>query len=712
MTYFPSIDESYYTDNDRSITQVMDSLYSQNITSNQSFWVEADNDNRFAAGDQNLFNEMYGGYTTNRSRQFSFNRIKRVLNMVSGYQRQHRKSTKVTPVESGAQKTADQFTKLLYHVYSHDNALETISDAFEGAITGGMNLLSTWIDYSTDCINGTIRTDNISYNSFLMDSFFRKKDLSDCNFIWTRKFLSRRQVMALLPGRENEIKDMRGCGNKDGKFNFIPESFNAGPKSLMVYDEFWYMDSRAVQTIVDTETGETVEWRGQDDDLKEFLSRYPQTIVVKNDIPSVKLAIVVQGKVMFNGPNPMGIDEYPFVPVWCYYNPQIPYYPLRIQGITRGLRDSQYLYSRSRINMLDIQESQINSGWIYKENALVNPKDVFLSGQGKGLALKAEAQMTDVMRIEPPQIPASMIQLNELLGQELTQISGVNEELLGSSTDNDKAGVLEMLRQGAGLVTLQPIFDNLDQSQRLLGKIHMKMIAANWTPGKVARIINEEPTEEFYNRAFSTYDAIVEEAPLTATQKQMALQQALYLREMGIEIPVGYLLENMQLPNKDKLIEEITANMQKAQQQQQQMEELQMQQLMVENETKVSYAEGQRALAAERLNKVNLDAALSAERIQRAEEDKTGAFLNLAKALKELEGMEISQIAEGLQIKRDMELHDREGKKHEQELASAQAEQQLAAQERMQKMAQEQQQMQASKQQQGPSSMSQSIPQQ
>ena len=480
----------------------------------------------------------------------------------------------------------------------------------------------------------------------------------------------------------------------------------------MVYDEFWYMDSRSVQTIVDTETGETVEWRGQDDDLKEFLSRYPQTIVVKNEIPSVKLAIVVQGKVMYNGPNPMGIDEYPFVPVWCYYNPQIPYYPLRIQSITRGLRDSQYLYSRSRINMLDIQESQINSGWIYKENALVNPKDVFLSGQGKGLALKAEAQMTDVMRIEPPQIPASMIQLNEMLGQELTQISGVNEELLGSSTDNDKSGVLEMLRQGASLVTLQPIFDNLDQSQRLLGKIHMKMIAADWTPGKIARIINEEPTEEFYNRAFSTYDAIVEEAPLTSTQKQMALQQALYLREMGIEIPVGYLLENMQLPNKDKLIEEIAANMQKAQQQQQTMEELQMQQLMVENETKISYAEGQRALAAERLNKVNLDAALSAERIQRAEEDKTGAFLNLAKALKELEGMEISQIAEGLQIKRDMELHDREGKAHEQQLAQAQAEQQLAAQERMQKMAQEQQQMQASQQQQGPSSMSQSIPQQ
>ena len=91
------------------------------------------------------------------------------------------------------------------------------------------------------------------------------------------------------------------------------------------------------------------------------------------------------------------------------------------------------------------------------------------------------------------------------------------------------------------------------------------------------------------------------------------------------------------------------------------------------------------------------------------------APIDVLKALKELEGMEISQIAEGLQIKRDMELHDREGKKHEQDLAQAQAEQQLAAQERMQKMAQEQQQMQAQQAQQAqqaPSSMSQSMPQQ
>jgi hypothetical protein len=636
---------------------MMDNTYAKYITINQSFWSEADIDSRFKAGDQALFSDIYGNLPAFRRRQFNFNRIRRIVNMICGYQRQHRKSTQVTPIEIGAQETADQFTKLLYHVNSHGNVLETISDAFEGAVTTGMNLLSTWIDYTSDPINGTIKVDNVSYNGYLIDPYFKNKDLSDCNSLWTRKYLSRNQVIALLPGRQDEIKNMSGWGNRDGKFQFMPEAYNYGQQDLVIYDEFWYLSTRSQQVICDTETGETIEWRGEKDDLEEFLRLYPQTVVINNEIPSVKLAIVVQGKVMYHGPNPMGLDCYPFVPVWCYYEPQIPYFPWRVQGVVRSLRDAQYLYNRRMITSLDILESQITSGWKYKENALVNPKDIFLSGQGRGIALKAEAMMTDAEQILPPQVPPSMLQLCELLGNELSQISGVNEELLGSAED-EKAGILSMLRQGAGLVTLQSLFDNLDQSQKLLGKIHLQLMQSNWTPGKVSRIINEEPSDEFYNRAFSQYDAIVEEAPLTSTQKQMALQQALYLKELGVPIPTEYLLDNMQLPDKNELIEKITKQEQAQYQQEQQMAQLQMQQLHVDNETKISYAEGQRALAAERLNKIRLDAAVSAERIQKSEEESTGAFLNLVKAVKEIEGMGVEQIAQAVQImKTTQEMH-------------------------------------------------------
>ena len=94
---------------------------------------------------------------------------------------------------------------------------------------------------------------------------------------------------------------------------------------------------------------------------------YPSITVIEQEVPTVNLAIVVQGKVIYSGRNPLGIDKYPFIPVIAYYEPSMPYYPYRIQGVVRGLRDSQYLYNRRKVIELDILESQINSGWKYKE---------------------------------------------------------------------------------------------------------------------------------------------------------------------------------------------------------------------------------------------------------------------------------------------------------------------------------------------------------
>ena len=491
---FPELGPEFYEENDNSLLARMSTFYKDSITINQSFWEEAQVDTRFEAGDQTLWTDMYGLVPQNKRKQFNFNRIRRVINMISGYQRQNRKSTIVTPVENGDAETSDQFTKILMWINNREGVLDTVSESFHGALVTGLNLMQVWVDYRSDPVSGSIKVDNCAHNAFLIDPFFRKKDLSDCNAIWKRSYLTRKEVLSLLPDQHDVVMSLPAKEERDGKFNYMPESFNVGPKNLMMYDEYYYWDYRNQRILIDTVTGETMEWTSNDEDaLKEYLRYYPQVTVSEAEVPTVRVAIVVQGKVMYDGPNPMGIDKYPFVPVFGYYNPQMSDYSWRIQGVVRGLRDAQYLYNRRKVIELDILESQINSGFKYKIDSLVNPKDVFLSGQGRGLALKQDAQMTDVEQILPPQIPPSMIQLSELLGKEIQEISGVNEELLGSATD-DKAGILSMLRQGAGLTTLQILFDQLDRSQKLLGGLMVDIVQANFTPGKVAKIIEDEPT--------------------------------------------------------------------------------------------------------------------------------------------------------------------------------------------------------------------------
>lgn len=651
MTIFPSLDQSYYTDNDTSFLQYMDDIYAKNITINQSFWSEADIDNRFKVGDQSLYNDIYGNLPAFRRRQFNFNRIRRIVNMIVGYQRQHRKSTICTARENGAEKTASQFTKLLYYANENNQVLQTISQAFEGAITTGMNLLGVWMDYRDDPVNGEIKVENFSYNSYLIDPFFKKQDLSDCNNLWTRKYLSRQQAKSLFPGREEEIDAMQGAGmNRDGKFQFMPEAYNYAQTDLLIYDEVWYLSTRKQKMLVDSTTGETIEWRGNNEDLKEFLTFYPNVVSIDNDIQTVNLGLVLQGRVMYNGTNPLGTDKYPFVPVWAYYEPQVPYFPWRVQGVVRGLRDAQYLYNRRKVIELDILESQINSGYIYKENALVNPKDVFLEGQGRGLALKASADPSrDVQKIQPPQIPPSMIELSNILAKEIQEVSGVSEELLGMA-DDDKAGVLSMLRQGANLTTLQILFDNLDFSQKLLGNVQLELMQRNWTPGKIARIVKEEPTPEFYTRAFGKYDAVIEEGLNTSTQRQMEFRQLLEFRKLGVPVPTDHLIKISTISDKDELIQSLQAQEQAQAQQQQQSAQAQIALLEAQVRDYEARANANQGLFLERASRTEENSALATERRAEAQSNRDKGSLDRIKAIKELQDMDLEQLKKSLEL--------------------------------------------------------------
>lgn len=654
---FPELGPQYYDERHKDLLSRMESFYAQAITINQAFWGEADTDTRFEAGDQTLWSDIYGNLPANRRRQFNFNRIRRVKNMVGGHQRRNRKSTIVVPIENGDAETADQFTKIMMWINRQEGVLETVSEAFDGALVTGMNFLHVWMDYRQDPVSGNIRVDNCSYNSFLVDPYFRKPDMSDCNAIWKRSFLNKRAIISLLPDKEDEIlglSDNDAGSGRDGKFQFMPESYNYGIKNLLTYDEYYYRDYRTQRVLVDSETGETTEWMGNSEEaLKLYLKQYPSVELLENEVPTVRLAIVVQGRVMYDGPQPNGLDEYPFVPVFAYYNPQMPYFENRIQGIVRGLRDAQYLYNRRKIIELDILESQMNSGFIYKEDSVVNPLDLYQQqGQGKGIAIKKDANMTDVQPIVAPQIPPSMIELSKILAQEVQEISGVNEELLGSATD-DKAGILSMLRQGAGLTTLQILFDQLDHAQKVLGKRMIDLIRLNFTPGKVQKILNgEKPAPIFYSKAFGTYGAAVEEGLNTTTQKQLELSQRLQLREAGIPISDEDIFEVTTMQGKKQVMENAARNRQGQQQMQQEQHQMAMQEQQARIRSIDAQAAANQGLGVERISRVEENEALAIERRAEAEKDKDIGLLNKVKALKEIDEIDLGQIEKLLALSR------------------------------------------------------------
>lgn len=632
----------------------MQKNYTDCINILQTQWYQADLDQRFCMGDQDIWGLIFPGVATYRRKIFNFNLINNTIQMVSGYQRRNRKSTICIPVMSPMQKTADQFTKCLYYVHNKSGAYQVYSDAFEqGALTQGIGLVSIFKDTTDDPVSGDIRLRYVDFKSILIDPYFRKHDLSDCRFIWTRQFFDRNEAALLYPQFADDLLSLSSGGYRDDKFYYMPEVYQIQFPNLVAFDEYWYLSSREATYLVDSLTNETQEFQGDEEDLRVIKYRFKDRIkIIKKPKPTVRRSMILNDKVLIDEANPYGIDRYPYVPFLGYFTPDTAYYAYKFRGIVRDMRDAQYLFNRRKVADLDILESQ-QQGLLIKEGSLKTADDALNTGNGRVLVRKKDSSPDDIqpMQIIPPN--PTMIQMEEMLSNVMRQISGVNEELLGAAID-DKAGILSMLRQGAGLTTLQRLFDQLDESQRLCGEIILEMIQKNWTFGKIKSVIGEEPTQEFDDGVFFKYGVKVTPGVLTETQQQLELGQLLNLKEiLGEATPppvIQRIIDCMYIQNKDELKQQISEFQEAQSKQQEQMQQLQMQQLQVDNETKLAYAQSQKGLAAERVAKIQTDVAVAQDKIKRAHTEDTASLLNVIKAIKELDGMDLDHLEKKLQI--------------------------------------------------------------
>lgn len=637
--FFPTLENNY------DLKQQRDKNYGESINILQTQWEEADKDQRFAMGDQDIWAQIYPNVTGFRRKTFNFNILNSIVQAISGQQRQTRKSSICIPVHNAMQKTADQLTKCLYHVHSQPGAYQVYSDAFEqGALIQGIGFISIFKDLINDPISGDFRLRYVDFKSVIVDPFFRRYDMSDARFYWTRQFFDRQEIIKLYPDFTDKIMSLINGAYRDDKFYYMPEVYQIQTQNLCALDEYWYLTSREATYLVDTETNEMQEFTGDEEDMRVIYMNFGKRFkMIKRPKPTVKRQVIVNDQTIIDEGNPYGIDRYPIVPVLGYMTADTAYFALKFRGVIRDARDSQYLLNRRKVADLDILESQ-QQGIKMKKGALVTPDDAFNAGNGRVLLVSDKAQMSDVepMQIIPPS--PVMIQMEEMLMNITYRIIGQDPSAMGIDVD-DKAGIISMMRQVATARNLQRLFDQLDESQRLIGDLLVEMIQKNWTYNKIKMVIGEEPTPEFDNKLFFKYGCKVIQGALTETQMQLELAQILKLQEMYPQLNLmDEVIDCMQIQNKDRIKEKLASQAEAQQKQQEQMQQLQMQQIQVDNQTKISYSKGQESLGNEREAKIKTDVAVAEDKLKRAHTEDTAALLNIIKAIKELDGMDLEHL--------------------------------------------------------------------
>lgn len=606
---------------------------------------EAKKDVQFRLGDQWSFTDK--AYLKSQWREpLVFNEVKRAVKLLTGYQRKNRLALKVEPVEGADDLTARQFSGLLQFCMAKRHGYETMSDAFEhGPVTTGLNLVELSLDYDRDPISGDLRYERIPYNTILLDPFFTARDLSDCSYALRRKWLSKDDAKAALPKHAKEIDGLNPQG-RDGKFPDAPASTNFKGEILLRVDEFYRRTTKTAKLLVDKLTGEFHIWRGEKKQLEAFLnSPDPQTrlnmgervLVLPHYVRTVDLAIMVEGLDFYEGADILGIDDYPFVILLGDWVPEYTEMKDKLQGMVRCLRDPSTERNRRRIKALDIMDSVISTGFKAEEDAVVSRSSLYQSGQNRVIWLK-KGMIDKVQQLTGGDVPAGLFKMMELLDADMMRLPGLEGLLAAPENQNQQIAMgLAKLRESQGLIQQQDLFDNLRFAKKQLGMKQIAVIQGNWKPEKVKRLLNEEPSPEFFSGDFGHYDCAVTEGLLTDTQRQLYYRELLELKQLGAPISWTTIIKASPLEIKEEVLGEI-GKADKAQSLAAQQE------LMSKQVT-------DKLLQAETASRI----AGAREKTAKIKSDMAKAGLDIAKMMAEIQNMDASRLGELLRLALEIE---------------------------------------------------------
>lgn len=653
--------------NQGNVRQWLDNLYSKFQPIEQSRWNQSNIDTLFYAGSQTFVNRYFNFSPTTSYQQYYFNIIQQPVNMITGYERQHRKQFLYQSTEGGDAQTADQYTRLVEHVCNAGSVHEQKSKAKELAAVAGMCLVQPYLDFSAgdDQAQGTLKLKVWEYNSFLVDPYFRSPDMSDCQFVWCQEYISKKEAEDRFTDKLDVIAPMAGTPQRYGSFYFLPENYNMARNDLMVLSYVWYKWKRRRKRLYSRSRNQFFDFAGGDANLEMILYNIPDMEVVNVDVPTWKLAVVLNDQLMYQGDNPLGFDECPFVPYFWNYEPHINYYDLRVRSLVRTMRDPQFLFNYKIITNNDIAAATINAGWKRKIGAVANEDNLKKSGQGWDVIINEGYEMTDVEKIIPSAVPESDLALAEQMKNLVYETSGINIENWSGQQDKQISSLTVLLKQAANLMVFQKYFDQWDFSDKLVGNLLLKIVLNNWNAEKAKLYIGEDPTPFFYSKIFSKYQVLVEEADLTPTQQNLQAQQMMDINSaFGREVfSPSMIIPKLNITGKGEIIPYL-------QQQEMQAQQMQQHQMMIEDAVRdaklkelYSRATNNIAMARERHGRAEADIGLFEERLSEITQNRAMATKAKMEALEKL----VDVIAKYGEIETMLKAHQIETLSYQQE---------------------------------------------
>ncbi len=520
----------------------------------------------------------------------TINRIMPIVNLISGFQRQNRQDITVLPKKGGLRPIADVLTVLVKHTMDMSNAEYEQSMAFLWGVITGKGWLGFDANYEHDPLNGDLVIESIDPLDMIEDREHKKYDLNHgAKFVIRSHWIDKTMLELLYPKKKAEIGEVvdeltAGEGSDHVIATYDPEEYqgtdnvqNLHKRYTYRVRETWWKDFKRILFLVDQTNGELLRVpKGKKAHAVAITRAAPERwTMIERVAPVMMMTKSIGDVVLEDIEDPMdGITLYPFIRFCPYMLGD------NIMGMVDNLIDPQREHNKRRSQLLHILNTSANSGFIVDEGALSpeQKENVEQFGNKPGVLIEKRPGK-EFQRLIPVPLSAGHMTIAVQSANDLRDISGASPNLQGFKEEASESGKAIFLRQKTGLAINEIVFDNYNYSLQIFGNTLVEFIRKGrgdqksllYSDAEISQIVEEEKLNIDINvlRSFGVgrYGIKVAQSQSHPTARMAQFEQLLEAIKMGLPVDPVFVLEASDLPNKEKMIEDIKQKQALAQQQ-------------------------------------------------------------------------------------------------------------------------------------------------
>jgi len=394
------------------------------------------------------------------------NFIFKILNTISGNERQNRNDLHIFPMENGDVDMSNILNFLFKYVKKNNNLDWLSSDVAMDSFLTGQGWYKNYIEID-ELFKPEIKIKKRSPKLMYFDPDSITYDLSDAKDVFEAVWQSKDRLKQQYPKLKREIDSWYSDKNISERDLYVDEKkdmVRVIDAEYKVYERkpFWFDG-----TNLSEEPGKGKK--------------------IYHTIEKVKFKRFFGDVVLEEMEDPYGCGGFSYTPLFPYF--------VNGQGVSifEQIVDVQDIINKSHSQFMDALNRQLGVGVLYEEGA-VEDEDVFVDFRSGGIGKVPAGAISGgkIKLTDPPEYPAAHAKTVTDAITLMKEVVGITEVFEGFAPGRIESGLgVQILKRQSGLVFEQPT-DNIRMTQINMGRKILNQIRKFWSTDKITRIVGED----------------------------------------------------------------------------------------------------------------------------------------------------------------------------------------------------------------------------